>query len=118
MAAARGWRWQKNSNPMCGRRQMPSTMYTKAEGICRLPHIGFEFFCQRQPLAAAIPAEEIKNRARRVLHHQIRAPILQLAEIIHRQNIWMLKISNTPRLVEEAPQRFLIELIEAQHLQR
>ena len=87
----------------------------KAQRISCLPHVRYQLLCVSDSSTAIITTEEVIDCLGRVLHHQVGAFILQLAEVIDWQDIWMLQVCNAPCLVKKVSQRLLVELVEAQH---
>src|SRR5438067_4703143 len=88
------------------------------QGRCRLLNIWYKLFGVCKPPAAIFFTKEIVNSFGSILHHQVGSSILNLTEVIDREDVRVLQVSNALRLFKEAVLPFFVELLGAQHFER
>src|SRR6266516_1075257 len=92
-------------------------LMNKVEGGCRLLNIWHKLFRVYKAPAAIFFTEEVMDSFWRVLHHQVGTSILNLTEVIDREDVGVLQVSNALRFVKEAVLPFFVELLGAQHFE-
>jgi hypothetical protein len=85
---------------------------------CGLFYVWHKLFGVCKSPTAIFSAKEVMDSFRRVLHYQVRTSVCKLAEVIDRQNIGMLQVGDTLRLVKKAVLALFVELIYTQYLER